>query len=201
MKKAREGFGSPALFVCQRNAVWSKHRSAGFMTKKTLGAALALFSFFMFSMAAYAYSEDVVASLDDETITVATLATYVDDVAGVKYKSWLHDKEGQRKLADFFINRRLLLEYARQNVSKKDTVVTNHNARNVDEDVMYLSTLLKIEVQDKVNVSAEDVDLYMKKNNVDSEKQARQEVESDLKNKLMGALVEKVRAGHEIKYF
>jgi hypothetical protein len=66
---------------------------------------------------------------------------------------------------------------------------------------MYLSTLLKIEVQDKVNVSTEEVDLYMKKNNVDSEKQARQEVESDLKNKLMGALVEKVRAGHEIKYF
>lgn len=171
------------------------------MTKKTLGATLVLFSFFMFSMAAYAYSEDVVASLDDEKITVAALATYVDDVAGVKYKSWLHDKEGQRKLADFFINRRLLLEYARQTVSKKDTVVTNHNARSVDEDVMYLSTLLKIEVQDKVNVSAKDVDVYMKKKNVDSEKQARQEVESDLKNKLMGALVEKVRAGHEIKYF
>jgi len=201
MKKARESSGSPALFVCQRKAVWSKHGSAGFMTKKTLGAALALFSFFMFSMAAYAYSEDVVASLDDETITVAALATYVDDVAGVKYKSWLHDKEGQRKLADFFINRRLLLEYARQTVSKKDTVVTNHNARSVDEDVMYLSTLLKIEVQDKVNVSAEEVDLYMKKNNIDSEKQARQEVESDLKKTLMGALVEKVRAGHEIKYF
>jgi hypothetical protein len=201
MKKARESSGSPALFVCQRKAVWSKHGSAGFMTKKTLGAALALFSFFMFSMAAYAYSEDVVASLDDEKITVAALATYVDDVAGVKYKSWLHDKEGQRKLADFFINRRLLLEYARQTVSKKDTVVTNHNARSVDEDVMYLSTLLKIEVQDKVNVSAEEVDLYMKKNNIDSEKQARQEVESDLKKTLMGALVEKVRAGHEIKYF
>ena len=65
MKKARESSGSPALFVCQRKAVWSKHGSAGFMTKKTLGAALALFSFFMFSMAAYAYSEDVVASLDD----------------------------------------------------------------------------------------------------------------------------------------
>jgi len=41
----------------------------------------------------------------------------------------------------------------------------------------------------------------MKKNQIDSEKQARQEIESELKNKLMVALVENVRTGHEIKYF
>ena len=86
-------------------------------------------------------------------------------------------------------------------MNKKDAIVTNHNARSVDEDVMYLTTLLKFEVQDKVNVSDEDVDVYMEKNQIDSKKQARQEIESGLKNKLMGALVENVRAGHEIKYF
>jgi len=171
------------------------------MIKKTLGVMLVLLTTFIFSTVAYSSNEEIVASLDDENISVETLATYVQDVAGDKYESLLRDKEGLRKLADFYINRTLLLEYARKTVNKKDAIVTNHNARSVDEDVMYLTTLLKFEVQDKVNVSTEAVDVYMKKNKIVSEKQARQEIESDLKNKLMGALVENVRAGHEIKYF
>jgi hypothetical protein len=171
------------------------------MIKKMLGVMLVLLTTFIFSAGAYSSNEEIVASLDDEDISVATLATYVEDVAGDKYESWLRDKDGLRKLADFYINRTLLLEYARKTVNKKDAIVTNHNARSVDEDVMYLTTLLKFEVQDKVNVSDEDVDVYMEKNQIDSEKQARQEIESDLKNKLMGALVENVRVGHEIKYF
>ena len=171
------------------------------MIKKTLGVMLVLLTTIIFSAVAYSSNEEIVASLDDENISVETLATYVQNVAGDKYESWLRDKDGLRKLADFYINRTLLLEYARKTVDKKDAIVTNHNARSVDEDVMYLTTLLKIEVQDKVNVSDEDVDVYMKKNKIVSEKQARQEIESGLKNKLMGALVENVRAGHEIKYF
>ena len=171
------------------------------MIKKTLGVMLVLLMTFIFSAVAYSYNNEIVASLDDENISVEMLATYVEDVAGDKYESWLRDKEGLRKLADFYINRTLLLEYARKTVNKKDTIVTNHNARSVDEDVMYLTSLLKIEVQDKANISDEAVDSYMKKNKIDSQKQARQEIESDLKNKLMGALVENVRAGHEIKYF
>jgi hypothetical protein len=162
---------------------------------------LVLLMTFIFSAVAYSANEEIVASLDDENISVEMLATYVQDVAGDKYKSLLRDKEGLRKLADFYINRTLLLEYARKTVNKNDTIVTNHNARSVDEDVMYLTTLLKIEVQDKAYVSDEEVVAYMKKNNVASEKQARQKIESDLKNELMVALVAKVRDGHEIKYF
>jgi len=86
-------------------------------------------------------------------------------------------------------------------VAKNDTIVTNHNARSVDEDVMYLTTLLKIEVQDKVHITEEEIRAYMKKNKIASEKQARQEIESERKNQLMDVLVEKVRAGHEVKYF
>ena len=41
----------------------------------------------------------------------------------------------------------------------------------------------------------------MKKKKKNSENKARQEIESELKNKLMVALVENVRTGHEIKYF
>jgi hypothetical protein len=171
------------------------------MMKKTLGVMLVLLTTFIFSAVSYSFSEDIVASLDDESITVETLATYVVDVAGDKYEPWLRNKEGLRKLADFYINRTLLLEYAKKTVNKNDTIVTNHNARSVDEDVMYLTTLLKIEVQDKVYVTEEGVRDYMNKNKIASEKKASQEIESKLKNELMGALVEKVRAGHDIKYF
>ena len=171
------------------------------MMKNTLGVMLVLLTTIIFSTVTYSSNEKIVASLDDEKISVEMLATYVQDVAGDKYESWLRDKEGLRKLADFYINRTLLLEYARKTVNKKDAIVTNHNARSVDEDVMYLTTLLKVEVQDKVNVSPEDVDAYMKKNQKKKKKQARQEIESELKNKLMVALVENVRTGHEIKYF
>ena len=171
------------------------------MMKKALTTTLVLLSIFVFSLATYAYSENVVASLDNENITVEILATYVEDVAGNNYKPWLNNQDGLRKLADFYINRTLLLEYARKTVAKNDTIVTNHNARSVDEDVMFLTTLIKIEVQDKVHVKEEDVRTYMRKNKIASEKQAKQEIESKLKNDLMGALVEKVRAGHDIKYF
>jgi len=171
------------------------------MLNKVISATLVLVSTFIFVVAAGAYSENIVASLDNENVTVEILKTYVEDVAGKNYESWLRDDEGLRKLADFYINRTLLLEYARQTVNKNDTIVTNHNARSVDEDVMYLTTLLKIEVQDKVQVSEEEVLTHMKKSKVASEKQARQQLESELKNELMESLVEKVRVGHEIRYF
>lgn len=43
---------------------------------------------------------------------------------------------------------------------------------------MLLSSLLQSEVQDKVQVTEEEIRTYMKKNSIDSEKQARQEMES-----------------------
>ena len=171
------------------------------MLKTTLIATLVLLTTVIFSLSVYANSENIVASLDDESVTVEILEAYVEEVAGNNYESWLRDKDGLRKLADFYINRTLLLKYARQTVNKSDTIVTNHNARSVDEDVMYLTTLLKIEVQDKVHITEEEVLSYMEKNKTASEKLARQEMESGLKNELMGALIEKVRTGHEIKYF
>ena len=171
------------------------------MLNKVLSTTLVLVSTFIFAAAADAYSENIVASLDNENVTVELLTTYVEEVAGKNYESWLRDAEGLRKLADFYINRTLLLEYARQTVNKNDTIVTNHNARSVDEDVMYLTTLLKVEVQDKVQVSEAELLAYMEKSKVASEEQARQELESELKGELMEILVEKVRAGHEIRYF
>ena len=170
------------------------------MMKKTITAALVLLATFTFSVTAYGDNENIVASLDDENITVETLTAYVKNVAGSNYKSWLRDKEGLRKLADAFINRTLLLEHAKQTVDKKNTVITNHNARSMDADVMYLTSLLKSEIQDKVIVTEKEVLAYMVKKHITSEKQAKQEIESLQKNELLAVLVEKVRNGHEISF-
>ncbi len=170
------------------------------MMKKALSTTLVFLLTAVFSTAAYASNENIVASLDSKKVTVEVLTTYVEDVAGDNYKSWLRDKVGLRKLADFYINRTLLLKYAKLNVDKKNTIVTNHSARSVDADAMLLSSLLQSEIQDKVNVTDEAVRAYMVEKKITSEKLARQEIESDLKNELMGVLVEKVRSGHKIEY-
>ncbi len=171
------------------------------MMKKTLSVAILILSTFIFAVTVYSYSENIVASLDDENVTVEILTAYVEDVAGSKYEPWLHNKDGLRNLADFYINRTLLLAYAKKTIDKNDTIVTNHNARKVDADAMYLTALLQKEVQDKVNITDEAVSAYMQKTKSASAKQARQEIESNLKNELMTALIEKVRVGHDITYF
>ncbi|PLX95690.1 MAG: hypothetical protein C0619_01065 [Desulfuromonas sp.] len=171
------------------------------MKIKVLFSTLVFSALMILPLSGYAYSENIVASLDGESVTVDILTTYVDEVAGSNYKLWLDDKEGLRKLADFYINRTLLLEYARETVEKNDALVSNHNARSVDEDVMYLTSLLKKEVHDKAMVTQDDVHAYMTERQYVSEKQARQELESDRKNILMTQLIEKVRQGHEISYY
>jgi hypothetical protein len=170
------------------------------MMKKALTTIFVLLATFIYSMTAYADNENIFAMLDDDNITVEKMAAYVENVAGSNYKSWLRDKEGLQKLADLFINRKLLLEYAKQTVDKKNTIITNHNARSMDVDVMYLSSLLQKEIQDKVIVTEKDVLDYMVQKQISSEKQAKQEIESLQKNELMVVLVGKVRNGHEISY-
>ena len=171
------------------------------MWNKALIATLALFVLLFFSAVGYAYSENTVASLDGTSVTVENLTTYVEKVAGNNYQAWLGDKPGRRKLADFYINRTLLLAYAKKQVKNDDAIVTNHKTRSVDKDVMLLTALLKTEVQDRVSVSDAEVTGYMKEKKMDSVKLARQELESDQKNKLMGVLIEKVRTGHEIVFY
>jgi hypothetical protein len=171
------------------------------MKNKTLTVALMFLTTFIISVTAYASNTNIIANLDDENVTVEILTSYVEDVAGKNYEPWLHDKEGLRKLADFYINRTLLLDYARKSVDKKNTIVTNHNARSMDADVMLLSSLLQSEVQDKVQVTEDVVGAYMEMNGLDSKKEARQKMESKLKNELMTALIAKVRVGHSIQYF
>ena len=171
------------------------------MNKTAVAAIQALLITFFFTLSASAYSENIVASLDDKNVTVEMLTTYVEDVAGQDYQNWLGDKDGLRKLADFYINRTLLLEYAKKQVKEDDTLVKNHTGRSVDNDVMLLTSLLKTEVQDKVDIAEDQVHAYMTKNQIMSDKQARQELETEQKNELMGQLIEKVRVGHQIIYY
>ena len=154
-----------------------------------------------FSTTSYSYSKDPVASLDGKEITKTILATYVNEVAGSGYEPWLNNDDGLRKLADYYINRVLLLDYAKQQIKKKDRLVTNHNARSVNADTMYLTSLLKTEVHEKAVISDESIESYLQNNQNSSLKQARLKLESERKKELLEQLVNKVRSDHEIHYF
>ena len=171
------------------------------MMKKAILATSLILTVIFFSVAGYAYSKDPIASLDGQPVTKVTLANYVNDVAGSSYEPWLNDAQGLRKLADFYINRTLLLAYARQQVEKDDTIVNNHSGRSVDEDTMYLTALLKTEVQEKATVGEDTIEAYLKEKQNISYTQAKIELESEKKRTLMEQLVNQVRSGHEIKYF
>jgi hypothetical protein len=171
------------------------------MKKKAILAVGLILTAIFFSVGSYADSKDPVASLDGQPVTKVTLKNYVDNVAGSSYEPWLTDVQGLRKLADFYINRTLLLAYARQQVEKDATIVNNHSGRSVDEDIMYLTALLKTEVQEKATVTEDTIEAYLKEKQSISYRQAKTELESEKKRVLMEQLVNKVRSGHEIKYF
>lgn len=171
------------------------------MKKKSILAVGLILTAIFFSVASYSYSKGPVAGLDGQPVTKATLENYVNDVAGDSYAPWLTDDQGLRKLADFYINRTLLLAYARQQVEKDAAILNNHNGRSVDEDTMYLTALLKTEVQDKAIVTEDSIEAYLKKQQDLSYGQAKTELESERKQALLEQLINKVRSGHEIKYF
>ncbi|NIQ94683.1 MAG: hypothetical protein GWN87_11045 [Desulfuromonadales bacterium] len=171
------------------------------MQKKPLLIAIFTLVAVLFLATSSSYSQNLVASLDDQEITKKDLAKYVEDVAGSSYESLLSNNDGLRKLADFYINRVLLLDYAKQQVEKDDSLITNHDARRVSTETMYLTALLKTEVHEKAQISQKAIEDYLKENQQFTFEQAQQKLESERKQKLMEELIDTVRSGHSIRYF
>jgi hypothetical protein len=103
-----------------------------------------------------AAAEDIVAKLDGKDITKAILADYVDRVLGDKYKHMLETPEKLRELAGFYIDREIILAYARKTVKKDDTFL-EHFGTAADEDTMFITTILKNEVNDKVEATETEI--------------------------------------------
>lgn len=150
-------------------------------------------------LAGHAFCSEIVARFDGRSITVGDLSTYVDEVVGEKYRYLLGDAAGLRTLTDYYVNRALLMNHARKMVKKDDALLKTHGARQMDEDAMYLTALLKAEVQDRVRIDAAQVDAHMDKTGADR-MVAERELATAQRTQLMNALIATVRKGHTIEY-
>jgi len=140
-----------------------------------------------------------VARLDGKVITKADLINYVEKISNKKYKDLLKTPEGVKKLAEYYIQRQLLLIYAKEVISREDKVFKSHFSKN-DEDTGYLIALLKREVNDKVIITDDALSKYMRENKIRDKQIAKLKLMSIKKAELLNNLIEKVRRGHDIEY-
>ena len=144
-------------------------------------------------------SEEVIGYLDGQAIKTAEIQNYVDTLLGVNYQKKMDTKEGRAELFNHYINRTLLLAYAKENVDEKDSFVVSHTMGEVDTESALLSAVLKKEINDKVKYTQNDVmalahsDFRFK--NID---EAEREVISQKRLELFTKFMEQIKSKHKI---
>ncbi|TYB32405.1 MAG: hypothetical protein FXF49_11675 [Flexistipes sinusarabici] len=170
--------------------------------KKVLGVLLAIIMAGIFSTVS---AEEKVARLDDEIITKATLEKYVDNFLGKEYEKMLNSESGLKKLADFYINRQIILEKAKKTIKPENELLKGHmHGEKEDkktENTMYITAFLKQEINDKLKLTKEEMQRYMKQNNIDSKREAEIKLSNEKRKKMFGELIADLRAEHTIEYF
>lgn len=142
-----------------------------------------------------------VASLDGQVITKLDLENHIQNVLGESYRKNLETEDGLKKLAGYYIDRKLLLEYARQEIKKGNKIVANHTARKIDEETMLVTALLAKEVSDNIEIEKDEITKAMSEKGYKSEALALDALKSEVRKKRYFTLMDKVRKGHEIKFF
>jgi hypothetical protein len=145
-------------------------------------------------------SDKQIASLNGEEINMNILNSYYENFLGDNYKSLLRSDEGIKQLADYYINRILLLDYAKKSIDKDNPILSKHGARGTDQDTMYLTALLKIEVQDKVKVAEDEIKNFMKTKPQLSRASAISILKERQRAKFTKELIKNVRKGQKIEY-
>ena len=141
-----------------------------------------------------------VASLDGREIDKKVLVVYLEEVLGDEYSQLLKSDDGLKTLADYYINRTLLLGYAKETIGKDNPILTKHKARGSDQDTMYLTALLKVEVQDKVVLTEKKIEQMMQVKPELSRAAVEAKLKGAMRAEYTNDLIEFVRKGHEIEY-
>jgi hypothetical protein len=144
-------------------------------------------------------SDEPVARLDGKAITKIDLVGYIKKTENKQYNDLLSSSEGLKKLAGYYIQRHLLLTYAKEVINKEDRIFKNHLMQS-DEETAYLIMLLKKEVNDKTTITNDEIITYMNKNNIHDEQAAKSQLLSDKRQIIMKALIKKASEGHSIEY-
>lgn len=160
---------------------------------------------FMAGTSLAANSQEKIAKLDDEVITKSILTEYVNNFLGEKYEKMLNSEQGLKKLADFYINRRIILQKARETVNSENDLLKGHMPEGKDdsktENTMYITAFLKQQINDKLDLTKEEMESYMDKNNIDSKREAEIRLSNEKRKKMFKQLISQLRSEHSIKYF
>ncbi|AEI13975.1 hypothetical protein Flexsi_0285 [Flexistipes sinusarabici DSM 4947] len=170
--------------------------------KKVLGILLVII---MAGVLSTVSAEQKIARLDGEIITKATLEKYVDNFLGKEYEKMLNSESGLKKLADFYINRQIILEKAKKTIKPENELLKGHMHGKKEnmrvKNTMYITAFLKQEINDKLNLTKKEMQRYMKQNNIDSKREAEIKLSNEKRKKMFGELIADLRAEHTIEYF
>lgn len=155
---------------------------------------------FMFIFISTVVFANVVAVFDGKKITDADLKNYVNNVAGKKYDNYLKSKDGRRKLAEFYIERELLLNYAKSIYKEKDINKLKHSHPNLDNDTLYLLHLIDDKVNGKIKVDEKELESFMKSNGITNKNEAFAKLLSIKRKKYYEELIQRLKKGHNIEF-
>ncbi|WP_022850346.1 hypothetical protein [Limisalsivibrio acetivorans] len=145
-------------------------------------------------------AQNVVATLDGKEITKAKLTEYVNKKLGERYEHLLKDGEGLRKLAGYYIDRQIILEYAKENVDTDKPFIKNHISSTGDKDTVLITAALKEAVNDKVEYTEQDVKDMFAKGGFGTIKDAENHIITNQRKELFKDFITKLRSKHDINY-
>lgn len=143
--------------------------------------------------------DKVIAIFDGKEIKMLELNNYVNTLLGEKYKKMLESKEGIKQLADYYITRQIVLSYAKETIGNDDKIVANHQQRNMDKETMLISAVLQKEVQNKVVISNEELENFMKNTNITDKIAAYSRLESQKRADIYKKFIDELKSKHSIK--
>lgn len=143
-----------------------------------------------------------IASLDSKEITKELLTNYVNELAlGKKYEKMLSNDEGLKKLADFYITRKILLDFADKNDYKDTHFVKQHAmSENQDDKTIMISAVLKKEINDKIDIQQEEIDAFLTETNTTDRRAAYFTLQSVHRQKLYKEFIAELKTQHDIEY-
>lgn len=142
---------------------------------------------------------ETVGYLDGQAVTVADLQNYVTNLLGKKYEKMMDTKEGRKELFGHYVDRKLLLEYAKKHINKDDSFVVSHTMGNVSNDSALLSAVIKEDINDKVRYTRQDVlNLLHSDKKYKTKEQAERDIVSQQRIALFHKLMNKIKANHKI---
>ena len=168
------------------------------MKKLVILMVVMIVTYGVYAGAKRSFSNEVVATLDGEEITISALNNYVNTILGEKYAKLLETKEGLKQLTDYYITRKILLEEARKTIGSDNELVKGHLPKGSDKDTILLTVLLDREVNKKIVITDDELASFMLKNNITDRTAAFARLESIKRNEIFESYKKEITKRHKI---